>query len=162
MKTKILMLALICTCTACPLLAQELTEADNRTLAEKIEKKETFGNFPEVLKKFRDVTLPLTSASDELTKAPEWLIGKFSIGKTYVGLLVGTSVSVSLYIYDRKGNFSDEVLIYDYWDDYGYSDYYSVVGFTLSKALVLDITCDGYDCEGYPLKLNPNLDINTY
>ncbi|HNW70362.1 MAG TPA: hypothetical protein PKI01_08170 [Bacteroidales bacterium] len=151
MKNNFLILVFFCLFTGPMLYAQEPPIADDKTLGDQFYDKMSFANFPEILKKFNEVTLPIASNSEQLTKASVQLKGKFSIDKNYVGLFVGSEISFNLYIYDTKGNFSDRVLVYDYWDDY-YYDYYSVIEFALTKDLILDISCEGDDCGGYPVK----------
>lgn len=152
MKTKILIIIFLCIYASGSLLAQETVVTDNSAIAEKIGKKEHFDNFSVILQKFNDVTLPISSGAEQFTKAPMWLMGKFKIDANYIGLLVGGDEYSSLFIYDMKGNYSDDVLVWDYVDYYEFYDYYSVVEFNLSKDLILDITCSGDDCGGYPLK----------
>ncbi len=151
MNSKIFTLTFFCLYICMPMFAQEPAKDDKQTLFDQFHKKISFVDFSEVLKQFNEVTLPISSSAEQFTKAPDLLKGKFTIDKTYVGLFVGNSISTKLFIYDNRGNYSDQILVYDYWDDF-YYDYYSVVEFALSKDLILDISCEGDDCEDYPLK----------
>ncbi len=151
MKKNFLFVAFLCLCAGTRLYAQESPTTDKQTLYDQFHKKIAFIDFSGVLKQFIEVALPISSSAEQFTKTPDLLKGKFTIDKTYVGLFVGNSISTKLFIYDNRGNYSDQILVYDYWDDF-YYDYYSVVEFALSKDLILDISCEGDDCEDYPLK----------
>jgi len=151
MKNNFLIIVFFCLFTGPMLYAQEPPIADDKTLEDQFYKKMSFADFPENLKKFNEVTLPISSNDEQFSKARAVLKGKFSIDKNYVGLFVGSIMHSYLYIYDTRGYFSDQLLVYDYWDDY-YYDYYSVIDFALTKDLILDISCDGDDCGDYPVK----------
>ncbi|HNZ42294.1 MAG TPA: hypothetical protein PLC90_10685 [Bacteroidales bacterium] len=151
MKKNFIIIAILCLFAGSWLYAQEAPMADKQTLVDQFYKKMSFADFPEILKQFNEVTLPISSSAEQFSKASVVLKGKFSIDKNYVGLFVGNDISSVLFIYDTKGYFSDKLLVYDYWDDY-YYDYYSVIEFALTKDLILDITCEGEDCEDYPVK----------
>lgn len=150
-KKYFFIITLLCLFAGPILSAQEPPMADKQTLVDQFYKKMSFADFPEILKQFKDVSLPVTSSTVQLNKSSDVLKGKFSIDKNYFGLFVGNDITTKLFIYDTKGYFSDQMLVYDYWDDY-YFDYYSVIDFALTKDLILDISCEGDDCEDYPLK----------